>query len=449
MSNKIQKMYSKRLIDKYLQSWSLEVSRKPLLLRGARQIGKSTSIRKLSENFETFIEVNFEETPEVGNFFKSSLDFFSITENLSIFYNTRITAGKTLLFFDEIQTCPEALNSLRFFYEKMPNLHVIATGSLIEFALAELATFGVGRIKSLFMYPMSFDEFLIAIKEEKLLLAKQGASISNPLNNVLHQKLNEYLFTFILIGGMPEVVVKYAATKSLLSAQEVLTDLYVAFETDFANYKKRVPVKRIADAFNAVVQQAGGKFVLAKINDTYNLQAREALQLLTLAGLVIPVTHTSANGIPIGAGANEKKQKMQLFDTGLFQNILGLNIASLLPDIKNIINKGAIAEQFWGLEFLKYQLPTKPPKLYYWHREKPNANAEVDYVVQQGENIIPIEIKSSTQGSMQSLHKFMEEKNTAVGYRFSLENFAAYEKIKVIPLYAVSSFEKQVAELLT
>jgi uncharacterized protein len=442
-------MYTKRLIDKYLKDWTEEPNRKPLLLRGARQIGKSTSVRKLGENFENFMEINFEETPEVGNFFKGSLDVFKIAENLSIYYNTRIVPGKTLLFFDEVQTCPEALNSLRFFYEKMPDLHVIATGSLIEFALVELPTFGVGRIKSLFMYPMSFDEFLMAMKEEKLLSAKQNISINNPLNDTLHNKLNEYLFTFILIGGMPEVVIKYATTKSLLSAQESLTDLYVALQADFVKYKKRVPAKRIADAFNAVVQQAGGKFILAKINDTNSLQAREALQLLTLAGLVIPVTHTSANCIPIGAEANDKKQKMHLFDTGLFQNILGLNIAALLPDIKNIINKGAIAEQFWGLEFLKYQLPTTAPKLYYWHREKPNANAEVDYVVQQGNEIIPVEIKSSAKGSMQSLHKFMEEKNKTVGYRFSLENFAAYDKIKVMPLYAVSSFEKQVANPLT
>jgi uncharacterized protein len=441
-------MYSKRLIDKYLDEWVVQPNRKPLLLRGARQIGKSTSVRKLGENFDHFIEVNFEETPDVSNFFKASLDVFKIVENLSIFYNTRIIEGKTLLFFDEIQSCPAALNSLRFFFEKMPNLHVIATGSLIEFALAELPTFGVGRIKSLFMYPMSFDEFLIAMQEEKLLLAKQKASINNPLNDTLHNKLNDYLFTFILIGGMPEVVITYATAKSLLVAQEVLTDLYVAFSADFAKYKKRVPVKRIADAFNAVVQQAGGKFVLAKVNDTNSLQAREAVQLLTLAGLVIPVTHTSANGIPIGAEANEKRQKIYLFDTGLFQNILGLNIATLLPDIKNIINKGTLAEQFWGLEFLKYQSPTIVPKLYYWHREKTNANAEVDYVVQQGVALLPVEIKSSTQGSMQSIHKFMEEKGTAVGYRFSLENFAAYDKIKVIPLYAVSSFEKLVATTL-
>ncbi len=166
------------------------------------------------------------------------------------------------------------------------------------------------------------------------------------------------------------------------------------------------------------------------------------MQLLILAGWIIPVTHTAANGIPAGAEIDSKKRKMLLLDTGIFQRILGLNLAEFLfePD-SAVHNKGVIAEQFWGLEYVKYGSPFTPPALYYWHRESPNANAEVDYVIQQGADLFPVEIKASGKGSMQSLQQFLKEKNKPFGYRFSLENFSDYEDIRSFPLYAVSNLE--------
>jgi uncharacterized protein len=433
-------MYINRLIDKHLAKWKQDASRKPLMLRGARQIGKSTTVRHLGDSFKCYVEVNFEEFPELGNLFNRNLDVKSIVENLAAFYNTPIEEGSTLLFFDEIQSCPSAINSLRYFYEKFPQLHVIAAGSLLEFALQDLPTFGVGRIVSMYMYPLSFDEFLMAKGETKLLEAKQNAHADAPLSDLLHHKLNEYLFKFILIGGMPEAVKVYIQNESLLGVEQVLTNLNLNFQTDFAKYKKRIPKQRIMDALHAVVQQGGGKFVLAKVPDTNSTQAREAIYLLQLAGLILPVVHSSANGIPLGAQANSAKAKMVLMDTGLYQNLLGLQLQDLLLDIKNIINKGALAESFWALEYIKYQSPFLPPNMYYWHREAKSANAEVDYVVQKGNAIIPIEIKSSTKGSMQSLRLFIAEKKIEMGYRFSLENFGQLEAIRVMPLYAVSTF---------
>jgi uncharacterized protein len=432
-------MYINRSIDKYLEDWKKESNRKPLMIRGARQIGKSTSIRKLGESFEYFVEVNFDELPEIATFFKGNLDVKKIIEQLSIFYNVPIEEGKTLIFFDEIQNCKEAINSLRYFYEKLPELHIIATGSLLEFAFANLPSFGVGRIKSLFMYPISFDEFLMALEERNLLKAKQNANSKNPLSEPIHNKLVEYLFTFILIGGMPEVVKNYAEKRNFIAAQEILTNLNLSFQTDFSKYKKRVPRQRIIDSLMAVAVQTGSKFVLSKIPNTNSIQARESLHLLQLAGLVLPITHSSANGIPLGAEAKHYRAKMILVDTGLYQNLLDIQLSELILDIKNIINKGALAECFWGLEYIKYQSPLLPPNLYYWHREARNANAEVDYIIQKGKNIIPIEIKSSNKGSMQSLHLFMKEKNSELGYRFSLENYNQLDKINIIPLYGISS----------
>jgi predicted AAA+ superfamily ATPase len=292
------------------------------------------------------------------------------------------------------------------------------------------------------MYPFSFDEFLNAIGEHKLLEFKQNANFQNPLPEILHIKLLNYLKKFLIIGGMPEVVSKYIENHNFIELQSVLDNLIIAYRADFAKYKKRVPLLRISEVFEAVAQQTGGKFVFAKALTHSNLkQIKEAIDLLIMAGLVIPVTHTSANGIPLGAEIDSKKRKMFIFDTGIYQRICGLNLADIITsnDFESI-NKGAIAEMFVGLEILKYSNAKQQENLYYWHRETASSNAEVDFLIQKKQNILPIEVKSSGKGSMQSLYQFLEEKNRKNGIRISLENFSKYKEIEIFPLYAVSNF---------
>lgn len=434
-------MYFERKIDQYLVEWAAQEDRKPLLIRGARQVGKSSSVAHLARSFPHFVPVNFEESPRLRSVFAVDLNPHRILDALSVYYGRQIRPGETLLFFDEIQACPEAISALRFFYEKMPALHLIAAGSLLEFALQSLPSYGVGRVRSLFMYPFSFDEFLSAMGEALLLEAKKGASTKKPLEAAIHEKLLDYLKIFLLTGGMPEAVAKYATTRRLLDSQLVLDDIYTALRADFAKYKQTVPPGRLRAVFESVVRQAGGKFVYAKAApESAHQQIKEALDLLIMAGWVIPVAHTSANGLPLGAEANMKKRKMILLDTGVFQRILGLDLSDFLfSDTPAPINKGAIAEQFWGLEYLKYNNPWSPPGLYYWHREARSANAEVDYVIPVGGRIFPVEVKSSGSGRMQSLRQFLEDKNQPYGYRFSLENFSEYEDIRSVPLYGVST----------
>jgi hypothetical protein len=435
-------MYHLRLIDKHLSDWKNDPHRKPLILRGARQVGKSSAVRKLAEQFDNFVEINFEISPGFKSIFASDLQPKRIVEDLSIFLGQLIVPGQTLLFLDEIQACPEAISSLRFFYEKVPELHVIAAGSLLEFALQELPSYGVGRVRSLFMYPFSFDEFLLAMGEKLLLEARQKAGPKNPLSTLLHEKLLDLLKTFLLIGGMPEAIAFYVANRQMLSTQQILDDLYLSLKNDFTKYKSRVPATRLSEVVESVVNQGGGKFVYTRVSSTSNHgQIKEALDLLVMAGIVIPVTHTAANGIPLGAEIDPRKRKMLLLDTGIYQRILGLDLADYLFDSENsLVHKGSIAEQFWGLEFLKYSSVYTNPALHYWHRESANANAEVDYVVQKGPDIWPIEVKSSGKGSMQSLRQFLKDKNRPYGFRFSLENFSEYEDVKVYPLYAVGNF---------
>ena len=350
-----------------------------------------------------------------------------------------VIPGKTLLFFDEIQSCIPAISSLRFFYEKLPSLHLIAAGSLLEFALEALPSFGVGRVRTLFMYPFSFDEFLIAINETDLQEIKRKSSAVKPVNEVLHKKLISLLKRFLVLGGMPEVVAQYSQTQNITACRLIINDLLVSLKSDFTKYRKRVPPSRLSEVFNSVARQTGGKFVYANSSaDSNHNQIKEALELLIMAGLVIPVTHSSANGIPLGIESNEKKRKMLIFDTGIFLHLLGLEISDVLfSDDFNLVNKGSLAELFAGLEIVKSESCFSQPQLFYWQREALNSNAEIDYLVQSGDLVIPVEVKAGTKGSMQSMFLFLEEKHRPWGIRASLENFSSYDKIRVCPLYAL------------
>jgi uncharacterized protein len=425
-----------------LKSWKSAKNRKVLLLRGARQVGKTYIVRELAKDFDYFLEVNFEKDTDVKHFFEQNLDPVRICTNLSAYYGIPVTDGKTLLFFDEIQSCSKAIQSLRFFYESKPGLHVIAAGSLLEFALEDLTSWGVGRIRSLYMYPMSFDEFLLANNEDALIELKKNASELNPVNKTFHEKLKDYLKKFLIIGGMPEAIQAFISNKTdIYAIQNILADITISYNDDFAKYKSRVPVMRLREVMESVVKQSGGKYTYSKAGQLLNsIQAKEAINLLEMAGLVYKVYHTSDEGIPLGAGANYKKFKTLLHDVGIFQQLSGLRLSELLiANNVDMLNKGNIAETFAGLEMIKYSDVHEKKQLFYWHREKRGSSAEVDYVIEMNGEVVPVEVKSGSTGKMQSIHRFLEEKKTPLGIRLSLENFSAYDKIRVIPLYAVSN----------
>ncbi len=437
--------YLHRIIDSTLIEWSEDTRRKPLLLRGARQVGKSTAVRNLGTKFKYYVEVNFDKNQNIHTVFQQNLSPQEICEQLSIVYATPIIPGETLLFLDEIQSCEAAISSLRYFYEDYPELHIVAAGSLLEFALENLSSFGVGRIRSMYIYPFSFQEFLIACGEEILWKAIENSSVHKPLLDIIHRKALTLLKKFLLLGGMPEVVSAFVQGTPMIECLRIMDDLIISYRDDFAKYNKRVPESRIAEVFESVVMNAGKPFVYAGAANANTKQIKEALELLIKAGLVISVTHSSSNGIPLGAEVNPKKRKMLIFDTGLFQRILGLDLSELLlSDDLDLVNKGAIAEIFVGLELQKSASSYVKEELYFWKREAKGSNAEVDYLFQNNEKIIPLEVKSGTRGSMQSLHLFMKMKQSEYGIRCSSENFAAFDNIKVIPLYAAGILKRGV-----
>lgn len=448
MANK----YYGRQIDDALMAWKNSQRHKPLLLRGARQVGKSSSVRHLAEHFDNFVEINFERQPKFKEIFSGDLGAVNLIEMIKTITGAQIIPGKTLLFFDEIQMCQEAISSLRFFWEDVPELHVIAAGSLLEFALNEIPTFGVGRIQSLFMYPMSFDEFLGALGMDGLLKAKWAASPEQPLPSILHEQLVGLFRTYLMVGGMPEAVDVWVETRSYVECQNVQKEIAYTYEVDFAKYKKRANVTLLRQTLHSAAHQIGGRFVCSQVSrDFRSSQVKDALSLLTLAGLLIPVCCTAANGFPLGAEADERRVKYLFMDSGLLLAVLGMDLGNIAPlseqiligNASDLVNKGHITEMVAGLEITKNMSPNSLPSLYFWMRETRGALAEVDYVMAKNMKILPIEVKAEVRGGMKSLYSFVEEKGVTHAVRTSLENFGRFMKddcqIDVFPLYAVKN----------
>lgn len=439
--------YFKRHIDKYLEDWKISSNRKPLLVRGARQVGKSSAVRHLGEGFKYFIEINLERQGNIKALFGDNLDIKKLCSQLSAIYNTPIIPGETLLFIDEIQESQRAISSLRYFYEDYPELHVVAAGSLLEFTLKELPSFGVGRIRSMYMYPFSFDEFLEAQGLSMQVEYKRDeANCEHPLPMPLHEEMISQLRSFYLVGGMPEAVRIWVDTNDYNECATVHNDILDTYLDDFKKYKTRISPLLLSQTLKSVALQAGEKFIYTQVSDNVNgTTVKEALALLTLAGLIAPVTHTAANGIPLGAEINPKFRKYLFLDIGLMQSLLGIQPADILiANETDFINKGGLSEMFAGLELIKYADYLKKTELYYWQRMERNAQAEVDYVISRKGKIYPIEVKANYSGSMQSMYKFLELKGCEYGIRTSLEPFSSYEKVKVIPLYALSNIERSI-----
>lgn len=384
-----------------------------------------------------------------------------IVQKIAIYINVPIEEGKTLLFLDEIQECPEAIMALRFFKEDYPGLHVIAAGSLLEFTLQELPTFGVGRIHTLFMYPMTFDEFLNANNENGLISMKRQADSQHPLDAAFHEKLIEYFRIYLLVGGMPEAVLAWIKTHNFNQCSHIQEDIILTYEDDFSKYKKRASPDLLRTTLHGICHQPGEKITFKQISADYrSSQIREAVRLLTLAGLVIPVIATSGNGIPLDAEANEKNMKILLLDSGLLLSVLQLegNLAQHLVDLimtgspQDLVNKGGLVEMVAGLELLRNKPCVQRQKMFYWEKSG-NSIAEIDYLDTFHLKVTPIEIKSGTQGGMKSLWQFMREKRLTEAIRCSFENFGEFtytdpqadnakRHITIIPLYALENLRE-------
>lgn len=446
--------YFRRNIDDKLKAWKGSIRRKPLLLRGARQIGKSSSIRHLGQEFKYFIEVNFETQKHMIQLFEQETDVKGLCEKLSILFSTPVIEGETLLFLDEIQKSEPAIKFLWSFKEQMPGLHVVAAGSLLEFALKKLPSYGVGRVSSMFMYPMAYGEFLNAVGKGEWNQTIKAASPENPIFTTLHDELVSLYRTFLMIGGMPASVKAWVETGDYRECMEELADIQQSYYDDFSKYADKVSPELLRSTLQSVVAQTGGKFVYSKVPGGYSIEhIKTALGMLCDAGIIKPVRHTAANGLPLGAEVNEKFTKYIFLDSGLLLSILDLDFGGaqkvnqliLAGSEEDLVNKGKLAELSVGWELVKAYDFRHRYELYYWENLSNGASSEVDYVIPFDMNVLPIEVKSGTSGKMKSLRLFMQKKQLTIGIRTSLENFGIlrYEDkdtshtIRIIPIYAI------------
>lgn len=429
----------KRIIASELMRWKKNKRRKPLLVRGARQVGKTHSVRDMGKTFESFVEVNFELYPDAKRIFHTDLAPSRIARDLSIFTGNRIIPGKTLLFLDEIQQAPKAVSALRYFHEMLPDLHVVAAGSLLDFEL-ENTGLPVGRISSLYMYPLSFLEFLKAKGEDLLIEAIIGHNPNKQINEAIHKKLLSIVGEYLAVGGMPEAVNCWVETSDPRECARVHRAVIETYRQDFNKYASRYQMKYVEILFNAVPSSMGKKFKYNNVPGDYRKrELMPSLDLLVKAGVAHKVVHSSGQGIPLGAEANHDRFKTIFLDIALAQTAMGIDSSSWLLDPEtNFVNKGMVTEAFVGQEITACCRPTGKCQLYYWLRESRSSSAEVDYLLQKEGFVIPVEVKSGAPGSLKSLNLFLKEHlRSPYGVRFSTLNFSSRNKIRSYPIYAV------------
>lgn len=439
-----------RMLEDTLTKWKSSEMRSPLLLSGARQVGKTFLITKFAkENFSSFVNINFDLYPEYKQCF-STLQPTEINNLISAINRQGIVPGETLLFLDEIQECPNAIMALRYYKELMPKLHVVAAGSLLEFILQdESFRMPVGRVHSLYVKPMTFKEFLLANNYHDLLSQIEQVNIHTVLNPAITQLLEKLLHTYFITGGMPEAIQSYIQTQNFSQAKIIQLSLLNTFRNDFGKYSSSAKHKYLQRLFDKTPGIVAQHFKYSQIDP--EMQARDlrsAIETLKYAGLLYQVWASKATGLPLNALVNHKKYKLLFLDIGLVKANSNIDAELMLSKDLMLINKGNLAEQFVGQELLALSPAYTPGEIYYWERDEKNSSAEVDYVINIADYIIPIEVKSGKAGTLKSLNYFLQNANTkkSIGVKISMQPLGLHNNILSIPLYMLSELERLVKE---
>jgi len=429
----------KRTIDQNLINWKNQTFRKPLILRGARQVGKTFSMTYFGKTcFDSLIKLDFERDRSIHKIFDQDLSAEKIIQDIELFSGIKVVPGKTLLFFDEIQECERALLSLRYFYEEMPDLHVAAAGSMLEFALGQVS-FPVGRVAFEWMEPMTFYEFLNAAEHH--LLANQLPCISNfePVSEFAHQKIIEQLKIYFLTGGMPEAIKRYCHTKSITDSFDVHEQIFQAYLQSLIKYYRRADIDSLDHIMRIIPSFIGSQIKYTRLDPERRIEkTKKSLQILEKALIIQIIKASNANNLPLGAGVSPKKMKPLFLDIGLVQYSSGISATDIIraKDLSHVY-RGALAEQFVGQELLAAG-GSESKKMYYWARDKKSSSAQIDYLYVHDGNIFPIEVKSGPKGKLKSLHLFMQEHpDIKTGYVMSPIVFEKQrvDNITFIPIY--------------
>lgn len=410
--------------------WKHSIDRKPMILRGARQVGKTWIMKEFGkEHYENYVYFNFDEEDELKSIFQTNKNPMRIIELLSIIAGVKILPGSTLIIFDEIQECPEALNSLKYFKEKSNEYHVIAAGSLLGTLLAQPKSYPVGMVNLLEVTPLTFDEFLCAI-DSNLYSYYLSIEKNSVIEEIFHNRLLEAYNYYIIIGGMPECVASWVKYKDPAKIKQIQHELIEIYENDFSKHNGKVNSGRILMVFRSIVSQLAKpneKFIYTAVRE--GARARdfeEAIEWLVSAGMLNRIYNVSKAEHPLAAFAKLDCFKLFLFDTGLLKHMAGIdNSAVLLKSDYQF--KGQLTENY-VLQQLRGQFDTAP----YYYADK---NSELDFLIQHGTEIIPVEAKSGENKAAASFKRYINEKEPVHAIRYSARGYRKDGYITNIPLY--------------
>ena len=420
-------IYMRRVAEEHLTEWFTNKDRKPLILRGARQVGKSTLVRLWSAaRGLDLIEFNLEKE-KIKSLDNETLSINQVLDEIQLKKNKKIT-DQTLIFFDEIQEQPKLLSFLRYFYEERPEIAVISAGSLLEIALkSENFSFPVGRVEFYHLGPMSFKEFLWANNQN--LLADKLDQLD--FGSSIHQIAKESFMNFLYVGGMPKAVDVFVKEKSLVPVRDVQEQILQAYLADFPKYNSRIKYERIQRVFRSCLHELGKKVIYQRFDpDSQSRDIKRVIELLIDARVLTPSFHSDGNSVPLAGEIDRSIFKLYFIDVGLMNAMLRIDFETIDVEMKNNFNtKGIMAEQFVAQHLNQVMGPSLQPELFYWLRDKGIQKGEVDFLLENKQKIVPIEVKSVGSGHLKSLFYFSKEKKVNMAIRFSLMPFGI-EKIK-------------------
>ena len=454
-----------RLVEDPLHRWLARRRRKPLVLRGARQVGKTTLVRQFAAaSGMGLCEVNLERNAYLDEVFKS-LDTGRIVRELEALGGVRLAGS--ILFLDEVQAAPHALLAMRYLYEDRPELPVLAAGSLLEFTLANHSfSMPVGRIEYLHMGPMSFGEFLRAV-DPALVAHLDALNLDEPPADTAHRLLQRRFREYLLVGGLPEAVLAHHESRSPLEVAAVHRSIADTYQDDFAKYARGSQLTRLQRLFRSIPRSVGRKVTYHNLDpDSRAGEVRAAIDLLVKARVCTRVTHSHCSGLPLGAASDDRTYKLLFMDVGLMNHVCGLDGPSIdAMDAVRLVNEGGIAEQYVGQQLATFGAGEVAPALHYWLRHGRTGNAEVDYVISRGDWIIPVEVKAGRSGSLKSLFQYAHEKQPPIAVRFdtnppslqtvhhairtATDTVLVALRILSLPLYAVEALPGLIDRLRT
>jgi predicted AAA+ superfamily ATPase len=426
----------KRLKYSELIKWKSSPKRKPLILEGARQVGKTFLVNQFAKNeYSDLVYLNFEHNPKLKTLFEESLDPHTILRNINLLSGKKAEENKSLIFFDEIQVLPTVLTSLKYFYEQAPEYHIIAAGSLLGVSINKQDGFPVGKVNFMRLYPMNFAEFLLARGNELLLNELDNKDDFYAIPEALHDKLNRELKMYLFLGGMPEVVQDYINNSDIVSAREIQKDILMAYQHDFSKYTSKSQALKTTEFWKSVPYQLSKENKKFKYKDVKkNARAstyEQTIEYLNSAGLINISYNVSTPKIPLSAYADYSKFKVFMLDTGLLGAMLDVSSEIILqPTAIFSEYNGAFIESFVASELKA----ANHEALYYWTSK---SEAELDFILQYNNTIIPLEVKSGMSRKLKSLKSYTDKYSPDLAIRISPRNFSSANSFVNIPLYSV------------